>query len=289
MRARILVVDDEKNVRQTLHDLLIIEGYDVVAVESGEAALEALRTSQAGSRTPDDGFDLMLLDLKMPGIDGIETLRQASKIVPDLKVILLTGHGSMESAIASLRLGAQDYLLKPLQANEILSSVARGLAQRVEQQRKRLLLQQLETGIKQLKDVEGIETPPSVDQVVISLPEGVMADLARREIWRGNQRVSLTPTEGKLMRVFLENRGQVLTHQDLVFLVQGYETTDWEAPEVLRPLISRLRRKLGTFPGGDEWIANVRGTGYVFDWDLAEKGFDRMGDEEISDADTGGE
>ena len=67
------------------------------------------------------------------------------------------------------------------------------------------------------------------------------------------------------MKVLLENRGRVLTHRELVLLVQGYETTDWEAPEVLRPLISRLRRKLSAFPGGEKWIANVRGTGYVFD------------------------
>jgi DNA-binding response OmpR family regulator len=56
-----------------------------------------------------------------------------------------------------------------------------------------------------------------------------------------------------------------MTHRDLVFLVQGYEITEWEAPEVLRPLVSRLRRKLSAFPDGDKWIANVRGTGYVFD------------------------
>ena len=102
-------------------------------------------------------------------------------------------------------------------------------------------------------------------QRVISLPDGVMVDLSRREIWRGTDRVTLTPTEGKLLRVLIENKGRVMTHSDLVFLVQGYEVTDWEAPEVLRPLVSRLRRKLSTFSDGDKWIANVRGTGYVFD------------------------
>ncbi|MFN2150077.1 MAG: winged helix-turn-helix domain-containing protein, partial [Anaerolineales bacterium] len=84
-------------------------------------------------------------------------------------------------------------------------------------------------------------------------------------IWRGNERVTLTPTEGKLLKVLLENKGRVMSHRDLVFLVQGYEITDWEAPEVLRPLVSRLRRKLSAFPDGENWIVNVRGTGYVFD------------------------
>ena len=92
-----------------------------------------------------------------------------------------------------------------------------------------------------------------------------MVDLERREIWQGDNRVVLTPTEGQLMKVMIENRGRVLSHKELVYLVQGYQTTDGEAPEILRPLISRLRRKLGQFPNGREWISNVRGTGYVFD------------------------
>ena len=90
-------------------------------------------------------------------------------------------------------------------------------------------------------------------------------DLDRREIWCEDKKIKLTPTEGKLMRVLVKNRGRVLTHRDLVLLVHGYEATEREAPEVLRPLISRLRRKLAKFPDGENWISNVRGTGYIFD------------------------
>jgi DNA-binding response OmpR family regulator len=180
---------------------------------------------------------------------------------------LLTGHGSLESAIEALRQGAHDYLLKPAPSSEILSSVARGIARRAEQQHRRMLLEQIDSSIRRLKDVEGLDAAPMAHQQTISLDDGVMIDLSRREIWRGNQRVSLTPTEGKLMKVLLENRGRVLTHRELVMLVQGYETSDWEAPEVLRPLVSRLRRKLSVFPDGEKWIVNVRGTGYVFEWD----------------------
>jgi len=67
------------------------------------------------------------------------------------------------------------------------------------------------------------------------------------------------------MQILLENRGRVLSHKDLVFLVQGYQTTDWEAPEIMRPLVSRRRRELAHFECGEDWIVNVRGTGYVFD------------------------
>jgi DNA-binding response OmpR family regulator len=258
MKAKILVVDDEKVARKSLADILRLEGYDVTEVDSGSKALEALE---------DDEIDLMLLDIRMPGIDGIEVMQKATEISPDTEIIMLTAHGSMESAVESLRFGAHDYLIKPSSPQEILSSVAGALARHAEAQRKRLLLGQMETSLQQLKDAEGVSQSNVAGQRVISLPDGVMVDLARREVWRGNDRVMLTPTEGKLLKVLLENKGRVMTHKDLVFLVQGYEITDWEAPEVLRPLVSRLRRKLSNFPDGEKWIVNVRGTGYVFDVD----------------------
>lgn len=257
MTVKILVVDDELLIRQSLSDILRLEGYEVVAVDNGEAAKLALRQGN---------IDLMLLDLKMPGMDGLEVLRASVQIAPDTMIILLTGHGSLESAIEALRLGAHDYLVKPVSSSEILSSVARGITRRIEQQKRRMLFDQLDSSFRSLKDVEGIYPRAPVEQKAVSFEDGVRIDLARREIWLGNRRVSLTPTEGKLMKVLLENVGRVLTHRELVLLVQGYETSDWEAPEVLRPLISRLRRKLSAFPNGDKWIVNIRGTGYLFEW-----------------------
>lgn len=258
MKAKILVVDDEEFIRNSLEEILRLEGYEVLAVGNGELALAALQR---------ETIDLMLLDLKMPAMDGMEVMRGALKTSPETRIILLTGHGSLESAIEALRQGAHDYILKPANSSEILSSVARGLAKRAEQQHRRMLLEQLDSSIQRLKDVEGLEAGGVLGQQTIALEDGVVIDLSRREVWRGNQRVSLTPTEGKLMKVLLENRGRVLTHRELVLLVQGYETSDWEAPEVLRPLVSRLRRKLSVFPGGEGWIVNVRGTGYVFEWE----------------------
>jgi DNA-binding response OmpR family regulator len=256
MTAKILVVDDEKVARVSLAEILRLEGYKVSIAASGPEALKELG---------DSNFDLMLLDIKMPGMDGIEVMNKAVEIAPDTFIILLTAHGSMESAIDALRQGAHDYLIKPSSPQEILSSVAAGLSRRAEIQHKRLLLDQLDTSLQQLRDVEGVKQSATSGKRVVNFPDGVMVDLARREIWRGNDKASLTPTEGKLLKVLMENQGRVMTHRELVFLVQGYEVTDWEAPEVLRPLVSRLRRKLNKFPGGSDWIANVRGTGYVFE------------------------
>ncbi len=256
MKGKILIVDDEATTRLSLAEILQLEAYRVTIAESGEKALEFLE---------DEAFDLMLLDIKMPGIDGVEVLKRAGQILPDCKVILLTAHGSLESAIEAVRQGAHDYLLKPSSPGDILSSVSRAMNERSDTDRRRRLIEQMEASLKQLKDAEGnMEAAPVIGSV-ITLSDGVMVDLERREIWKGDEKVMFTPTEGKLMKVLLENRGRVLSHKELVLLVQGYKTTDWEAPEILRPLVSRLRRKLGKFPGGRDWITNVRGTGYVFD------------------------
>lgn len=256
MKGNILVVDDETSARNSLADILRLEGYRVIAADSGEAALQQLEKEK---------FDVMVLDLKMPGMGGLSVLRRAGKIAPDCFIILLTAHGSMESAIEAVKHSAHDYLLKPASPTEILTSVAQAISRRTEAARKRRLLEQMENSLQQLKDVEGIEQASSVTSTIISIGQGVRVDFDRREIWHEETKILLTPTEGKLLKVLLENQGRVLSHRELVFLVQGYQTTDWEAPEILRPLVSRLRRKLSVFPGGKSWINNVRGTGYVFD------------------------
>jgi DNA-binding NtrC family response regulator len=101
--GKILVVEDEETTRRSLAEILHLEGYQVLPVSSGEAALEALRK---------DPFDVVLLDLKMPGMDGLEVLRTAARIAPETMVILLTAHGSLESAIEAVRFQAHDYLTK---------------------------------------------------------------------------------------------------------------------------------------------------------------------------------
>ena len=252
----ILVVDDEATMRRSLADILRLEGYRVQMAESGEEAIQRLQC---------DTYDLLLLDLKMPGVDGVEVLRFAVKTAPETQVILLTAHGSLESAIEALRLGAHDYLLKPSSPDLILASVAKALKARTELLQREELLTQLESSVQALKGIKET-TPPIIsqrDEWLIG--NGVRVDFDRRVIWNESLQVSLTLTESKLIKVLLENRDYVFTHQELVAKVQGYETTGQEAPVVLRPLVSRLRRKLSKFPGSQHWIVNVRGRGYGFE------------------------
>lgn len=256
MKPKILIVDDEEPIRHSLGEILRLEGYEIVTAENGETAIQAVQQ---------ESFDLILLDIRMPGMDGMEVLKTVNRLAPDTRVVLLTAHGSLESAIEALRQGAHDYILKPATTRTILSSLERGLARRSEQHRKKLLIEQLETSVQRLKDAEGIEPAPVLEIQTVPLSNGVLLDHIRREVWRGNEKIGLTPTEGRLMKILVESRGRVLSHKELVFLVQGYEISETDAPEVLRPLISRLRRKLSVFPDGEKWIVNVRGTGYCFD------------------------
>ena len=259
MSAKILVVDSEKEIRDTLSNMLEAEKHNVLTVASGEEALEILE---------DKEIAVMITEVRLPYMGGIEVTKKASQISPETVSILLTGHASMESAIEALRLDAHDYLLKPISSQELLSSISSALARRDESKHKRLLLAQLEKSIQQLKEIEGMLEFSKPERRVFTLPEGVQADLTRRELWRGSDHVHLTPTEGKMLRVFIENWGQVMSHREIACLVQGFDVDEWEAPEILRPLISRLRKKLALFPGGKGWIRSVRGTGYVFDAEM---------------------
>lgn len=236
MGNNILVVDDEPIARQSLSDILRLEGYKVASVPSGESAVEHLRHYSV---------DLMLLDLKMPGMNGLDVVQVVNQISPDTVIILLTAYGSMESAVEALRNRVHDYLLKPASPMQIIDSVKKGLERH------------------QAQKAENSEYFSG--QSVYRLADGTEVDLMRRTVHYKGKDESLTPAEGHLLKVFLENPGKVFTHRELVLLVQGYDVSQREAQEILRPLVSRLRHKLKDFPFLFERVVSVRGTGYIFE------------------------
>jgi DNA-binding response OmpR family regulator len=260
----VLVVGDQETTLNSIADILRLEGYIVHSVPSGEDALNFLT---------DEQVDLIITDLKLPGIDGLEILRDLYRQDLDTKTIILTAVGSLESAVEALRYHAFDYLIQPVSTSQLLESVQRALDHRKALLQKQILMDEMEAALRHLLEagyesfMEGIQ--PEGARVVY-LGNDVMVNFDRRELWGGppgnnDQRVHLTSAESKLLNVLLERGGEVLTHRELVMMVQGYEVSDWEAPEVLRPLVSRLRQKLANFPGGEHWILNVRGKGYLFE------------------------
>lgn len=265
-------------MRRTLAELLRLEGYTVSTAENGDEAIKFISRIADKTHTTNEYLDLILLDLKMPGRDGLDVLRYAHQETPDIQVILLTAHGSLQSAIEALRLGAQDYLLKPASPHQIIQSTQQALARRVEQRNRDHLIKQLAASIQALQNptqssFENSDKTASTHPIPnITIPnensgpsrEAISYDPERRELSHQEQRISLTPAEGKLLLVFLENPGVVFKHRELIEQVHGYEVTDREAAEVLRPLIRRLRQKLCVIPGLEKRIVSVRSTGYYF-------------------------
>jgi len=241
MKSHILVVDDEPVARQSLTDILRLEGYMVNSVPNGQAAVEYIRTHPV---------ELVIVDLRMPGMDGLEVVQVVNQISPETEVVLLTAFGTTESAIQALRLRIHDYLLKPATPAQVVNSIERGLARR-------------EARLK----MRGGTVTSDIDEGIaeFSLEDGTHVDLSRRQVRKKEQVIHLTPAEGRLLRVLVENPGRVYSHRELVLLVQGYDTSQREAPEILRPLVSRLRHKLEAFPTLSKQIISVRGTGYLFE------------------------
>jgi DNA-binding response OmpR family regulator len=185
-------------------------------------------------------------------MDGLEVVQVVNQVSPETEVILLTAFGSTESAVQALRLRIHDYLLKPAPPSQVVNSVKKGLARR-------------DARMKARGGSASMEVDDSVSE--FTLKDGTYIDLSRRLVQKKEQIIHLTPAEGRLLRVLIENPGRVYSHRELVLLVQGYDTSQREAPEILRPLVSRLRHKLEAFPSLSDRIVSVRGTGYLYEGD----------------------
>ena len=242
MKSNVLVVDDENVSRQSLADILKLEGLNVASAPNGQAAVEYIRTHPV---------DLMVVDLRMPGMDGLEVIQVANQLSPDTEIILLTAYSSTDSAVQALRLRIHDYLTKPVSPALVVASVKKGLDRRSAKLR--------------AKSSAGESVELDEGAIEFKLKDGTVVDLARRQIRSGKKVEHLTPAEGRLLRILMENDGKVFSHRELVLLVQGYDTSQREAPEILRPLVSRLRHKLERFPALAERVASVRGTGYLYE------------------------
>ncbi|MBN1178841.1 MAG: response regulator transcription factor [Anaerolineae bacterium] len=256
--ARVLVVDDEVTARVTLAEVLRLEGYHVEMAENGAQAIDVLE-----SQPP---FDLMVLDLKMPGMDGLQLTEVVQETSPGTVIILLTAFGTLETAIQAIRRGAHDYLLKPCPIPQILESVREGLTKRQRDQHRQDLVQQLEKMMGELVAVERGEAtvlPLSSQEHVLTVQD-VELNRDRHVVSIAGRAIDLTPTEFKLLACMMERADQVCSPQDLVRSAQGYDTDPWGARAIVRVHIRRLRQKLEVDPIHPRYIVNVRGVGYMF-------------------------
>jgi two-component system response regulator MprA len=219
---KIMVVDDERPVRESLRRALELEGYEIDLAEGGGEALEKLE----GESQP----DALVLDVLMPGIDGLEVCRRLRREGNQLPVLMLTARAEIENRVAGLDAGADDYLTKPFALEELLARL-RALLRRAGQDGREVL---------RFADLE--------------------LDPGTREVRRGGEQIELTRTEFSLLELFMLNPRQVLTRSIIFERVWGYDFGF--ASNSLDVYIGYLRRK--TEVGGrPRLIQTVRGVGYA--------------------------
>lgn len=253
--AKILVVDDERSVRLMLEAALRAQGYRVQSAVSGATATELLEEEE---------FDLILLDLQLGDMDGIEVLRAVKDRWPDTEVILLTAHGSVNSAIAALRHGAYDYLLKPAQVHDIRERVERGLEHRRIAQQRSELLQRISESARALGMIEsgGVAAPaPSHSDRIEVGP--LVLDLRRHGARLDNQTLMLTRTEFSLLTALAQHADTALSYSTLSEAVYGRAQPEDEARALLRPHIARLRHKLESTGVTGVVLVSIRSMGYM--------------------------
>lgn len=225
MSKRILIVDDEPRYLRLLEANLRTEGYEVVTAQDGLQAIEVFSSQP---------IDLVLLDIMMPRLDGFATTQRLREF-SNVPIIILTAKGEEQDRVRGLDLGADDYLVKPFSATELLARV-RAVLRRA-------------------------QIPSEIGAVRFFTHGNLKIDFARAEVWIGEQPVSLSATEYRLLLQFVHNVGKVLTSEELLTSVWGPEYKNDK--EILWVSIARLRQKLEEDAHNPRHIVTRSGLGYL--------------------------
>ncbi len=229
--GRVLLVEDEPGLQLTLSDRLAAEGYDVETAGDGDLGLARALTG---------AFDLVVLDVMLPKRDGFDvcrTLRQQGITTP---ILMLTARGQLVDRVVGLKLGADDYLVKPFEAMELLARIE-------------ALLRRAGNGAAPPAGTAGA-TRFEFDDVTV--------DTRKAEVMKGGVAVELSAKEFHLLRYFLEHRGATISRDELLQEVWGYEHTP--STRTVDVHVAWLRQKLETSPKTPQLILTVHGLGYKF-------------------------
>jgi two-component system alkaline phosphatase synthesis response regulator PhoP len=221
-KVKVLIIDDEEAIIKLVISYLRPEGYDIYTATNGVAGLQAFRAFKP---------DLVVLDVMLPGIDGIELLSRIRR-ESDVYVIMLTAKSEETDKIVGLSIGADDYVTKPFSPRELVARI-------------KAAIRRMGNG--------GIS-----NEGMVLVFEHIRIDTGRRQVWVDDRLIDLTTTEFDIMKSLAENRGLVLSREQLLEDVWGHEY--FGELRVVDVHIGHIRQKIG-----EEYIATVRGVGYRFE------------------------
>jgi DNA-binding response OmpR family regulator len=260
----ILIVDDEDHLRLSLSLILQKENYRVTTASDAEDALACLRSQE---------YDLMFLDLNLPGMSGIDLLVEVHKRLPQMPVLILTAHAALDSAIQAVRLGARDYLIKPVEPVLILTRVREVLAESKQPARKKEIVDQLHTLLAELQKMEG-ESMTSTNALVAMSPDNPARflkkglfelDLHARHATLNGKYIPVTGPYFDYLCTLMRHAPKAVPYVTLIKETQGFDVAIAEARDLARWRIHELRKLVEADPERPIYILTVRGTGYRLD------------------------
>ena len=231
MQPHLLVVDDDERIRSLLQQFLVQDGYLISTAENAEQAKILLTGIE---------FDLIILDVMMPGQDGVSFTGELRNLGNNTPILLLTARGETEDRIKGLEVGADDYLPKPFEPKELLLRINAILRRMPDLKEDKMMPKTLDFG-------------------------NLRYNVARNELWDGENQVRLTTTESQLMKIFTSALGEPISRADLVMsLGRDVSLAQDRAIDVQ---ITRLRRKIEVNPSQPRYLQTVRGAGYMLLFD----------------------
>ena len=231
MNPHLLIVDDDERIRSLLQQFLIQSDYLVSTAENAKQAITLLSAIE---------FDLIILDVMMPGQDGISFTAKLRNLKNNTPILLLTARGEIEDRIKGLEAGADDYLPKPFEPKELLLRINAILRRMADLKEEHIMPKTLNFG-------------------------NLKYDVARNELWEGKDQIRLTTTESQLMKIFTSALGEPISRANLVTsLGKAVSLAQDRAIDVQ---ITRLRRKIEVNPSKPRYLQTVRGAGYMLLFD----------------------
>ncbi|MDD5439302.1 MAG: response regulator transcription factor [Candidatus Omnitrophica bacterium] len=229
---KVLVIEDEKNILKGLMDNLKAEGFDVIGESIGKNGL---------ATALGENVDLILLDLMLPDMSGLDICREIKKKKISVPIIMLTAKSKESDKILGLELGADDYITKPFSVNEVIARI-------------RAVLRRVAVHDKAKKEkLENYEF------------DDIKVDFVKYEAWRGKKLLKLSKREFEVLEYFIKRKGEVVTRNDLLDVVWGYET--FPTTRTVDNFVARIRKQIEKKPADPQYLLSIRGAGYKFTHD----------------------